>query len=264
MIRDNSLKFVSSVFHNGTRIYADATDLRGLFLIKWHICYKAIIIVLLSLSFNQTCYSQWEKFSFSAEVSPLLLYKYDQYDNVHYYNKYNYLIGLSASAYIIDGKIDLVFNTGLFLKTKNYYSENWDMKIFWPDEPIKSLNKYTYLSLPLTLKCEFNIGKNYLTYAEGGILINRIISKYFYMERPDGTFIDQYPSDAGFQYLNELYFAVGIGRKFQGAKSLIGIKPYLLYKYKEESYYSHGLYNLGRLGVGVSFYYSIYVKRKAD
>ena len=93
-------------------------------LYQWKSVFKKEFLILFFVLFFENGFAQWEKFAFSPEASPMLIHMYDQYDNVHYYNDLNYLLGLEASAFVIDRKIDLAVNTGLFLKTKNYHSED--------------------------------------------------------------------------------------------------------------------------------------------
>jgi hypothetical protein len=220
---------------------------------------RKLLILIILLSNSITGYAQFKKFAFTFETSPLLLYKYNEYEVVAYKNMYNYLLGGNASVYLIDKRIDLAFNTGLFIKTKNHKTEYW---YGHPSgEPATSTDKYTFLSLPLTFKCEYKISPHYLTYAEIGIFLNWIVWKYYFYQNPDGITINSLPGDLQYKRLHELYFSIGISRLLANSKFGIGLKPYALYKIKEEDIYTYSHYNVGRFGFGISIFFTYYLTK---
>ncbi len=221
------------------------------------VMHKLAIIVIITF-FVSNSSAQINKFAFSAEVSPVLLYFFQSNVLAKYQNKYNYLFGLNSSVYVIDKKIDLAFSSGLYLKTKRYYSE---FKQFpEPSEPKTTINKYTYLSWPITLKPEFDISNDLAFFFEAGIFINWIVSKSFCRTYSNGTVVDNdFPYDLEFDQLNELYLAIGIRKNLSNTKSCLSIKPFLLYKYQDDDLYSNSYYNLGRTSIGLSFVYSYFI-----
>jgi hypothetical protein len=220
--------------------------------------YK-LLIVAISTCFIGNSYAQIKRIDFSAEVSPVLLYFFQSNEYAKHQNKYNYLFGLNSSVFIIDKKMDLAFSSGLYLKTKRYYSE---YKAFpEPSEPETTTDKYTYLSWPITLKSEFNISNDLAFFCEAGIFINWIVSKSFRHNYSNGSVVYGFPSDLESDQLNELYFALGFRKTVGNTNSSIGIKPYLLYKYQDNSRYSNSYYNLGRTSMGLSLVYSYFISR---
>jgi len=231
---------------------------------RYNICLKKgitnkLIIIVITTCFIGNSYSQINKYAFSLEVSPVLLYFFQSNEYAYHQNKYNYLFGLNSSVYIIDKKIDLAFGSGLYLKTKRYYSE---YKAFpEPSEPETMIDQYTYLSWPIMLKPEINISNNLVFFCEAGIFINWIISKDFCHTYSNGTVVYDFPSDLEFDQLNEFYVALGFRKNVGSTNSCLSIKPYLLYKFQDNSAYSNNYYNLGRTSIGLSVVYSFFITK---
>jgi hypothetical protein len=219
-----------------------------------------ILVTIFSLVFNYAS-SQVKKISFSLEISPLLLYNYKSYEKVEHENMFNYLFGSAASAFIIDKRIDLSINTGLFIKSKNYKSKYWD--VYALNQYANSINKYTFLSIPLTIKCQLDVNHHFFAYAEAGIFLNWMIYKYYYFQYPDGTSLNEFPSELEFTKLHELFFAINIGRNIKENNYSFGLKPYVLYKFMDEGTFTDSFYNLGRFGFGLSFIFTYYLTIKS-
>ncbi len=216
--------------------------------------FFVLVLIMLAISVNMHAQNtnstnQRHRLATQINFSPILFFHFTDSKARNIVNDYNFQAGLGFSIYKYKMKNRFGGSLGLLISTKNY-SINYDY--ISENYIIFEKHRYSFLKIPILINYSYSIKHDLFLGFEAGIQFSPFLYKDYYALYPDGSTINKFPHDLEFSTSIDLVFNLSIEKTINNGSWGVEIKPFLFFNPKDELFFKHGFYNLGRLALGVS------------